>query len=241
MACQERDIDTLITDGIACVALAFALSFLGGCGGGDAPIDSLVQQAPGGFVTDVTHAYFPLVRGTEWTYEGTRDGVPRREEAQVLDLQRRIAGVACTGLQEVVFENGAQIAGSTEWYAEDLEGAVWKFGESSYELGSDGQVSKAEAWHAGASARLPWQILAAKPRTGDQWVGGSADAPERGAVASVHATVTVGIGTFTDCLELIENPDDPNDSDIILYAIGVGRVAESNGEGGAQLVEIKRR
>ena len=47
-------------------------------------------------------------------------------------------------------------------------------------------------------------------------------------------------GAFADCLEIDENPDDPEDHDIILYAPSIGRVSESSPSGFVHLVEIRR-
>jgi len=57
-------------------------------------------------------------------------------------------------------------------------------------------------------------------------------------VLSVTDEVSVPAGSYQGCLKLLENPDDPEDTDIILYAPGVGRVTEESTSGQLQLVAL---
>ena len=82
-------------------------------------------------------------------------------------------------------------------------------------------------------------MLSATPAVGEQYVGYQPGGQDVMLVQSISVAVTVPAGFFTDCLEILENPDDVEDQDIILYAAGVGRVQESSSSGRIDLVSVQ--
>jgi len=83
-----------------------------------------------------------------------------------------------------------------------------------------------DSWVAGEEDGVPPMAFAADPRPGDRFFGYTPVGLDVFEVASLTSTAAVPAGFFEECLELHENPDDPDDADIILYARGVGRVSE---------------
>lgn len=213
-----------------------------GCGGGSAapPPSEGGQTAPTVFVEDVSHTWFPLAEGMRWIYEGTHEGAPRREEVRVLDGTRRIAEVDCVAVLEEVFDDGVLTEITTEWFAQDQQGNVWKFGEESFELEGGSLVRRDDSWLAGQDGFLPWRAFVANPQPGDTFLGFTPEGQDLLQVVSINETVVVPGGTFAGSMQIVENPDDPEDTDILLYARGVGRVAETNTSGGVELISVER-
>lgn len=223
---------------LASLSLASVLA-ASGCGGGgasDAFAPVLDLQS---FRAGIDHRYFPLTPDREWTYEGLQDGTPRRDEVRVLAEPRVLMGVSCTGLQDDEFLDGMPFERTVEWYAEDRRGNVWKFGEESAEFDGVAFVPRADSWVAGVGGAVPWLAFPAEPRVGQTFVGGPVGGEDKFEVLSVTETVAVPLGTFANCLRLLENPDDPDDTDIILYAGGLGQVSEAFPGGRVDLVSVR--
>jgi len=193
------------------------------------------------FRTSIEHRYFPVSPGSTWTYAGSEDGVPRVDDVRVLEGTRRILGVACLGIEQLVEEDGILVERTVEWYAQDADGNVWKFGEETFERVNGSFVAQSDSWIAGSRGARPWLAFPAVPAVGQEFVGGPAGAEDRFEVVSIGEIVTTPLGAFPDCVRLLENPDDPEDTDIILYADGVGMVAARFPTGGLDLVAVDIR
>lgn len=217
---------------------------LAGCGGGGAGTESPPEiptlPAPANFVSGVRLSYFPLPTGTTWIFEGEELGRPRREEVRVLAATRVLAGIECTGVEQTVSDGGDVTEVTTEWFAEDRSGSVWKLGEESVEFDGVGFVPTPDSWVVGQPGTWPFLAFPASPLVGSHWIGYVNGGFDTFVANSTTAAVVVPAGPFSGCLEVDENPDDPEDHDIILYAHGVGRVSETSPSGFVQLVEIRR-
>jgi hypothetical protein len=193
---------------------------------------------PATFVAGIEHSFMPLVPGTHWSYAGHEEGIPKREEVKVLDGAHMILGVPCTALQEQVFLDGALVELTTHYLAQDAERNLWRFGELSIEFGDGAPAITEDSWEAGVDGAVPWMCLSRDPQPGDTFV---ADGQDGGTdvftVVSVDATATVPAGVFQGCAEVEEtNAEDPEDTDRILYAPGVGLVSEESPTGRIELV-----
>lgn len=209
---------------------------LAACGGGTAPVVEQPLVDPASFKAVISNPYLPLDPGVIRRYEGTHHGEHRLEEETTLLEQRTILGVRCTAIQQRVLVGGVVYETTTEWYAEDTAGNVWKFGEEAHELEGDVYVLSDDSWIAGEGLGVPWLALPADPQVGMRLYGYRPDGVDQFTITSIHARADVPGGLFEPCLELEENPDDPEDKDIILYARGVGRVSEDNIAGRLVLV-----
>lgn len=200
----------------------------GGSGGTPAPV------APSAFVAGVAHPYFPLVPGSVRVYEGDSDGRHRRDEIVVLEETVVIAGVACVAMTQDVFFDGVLSELTTEWFAQDGVGNVWKFGEISLEALDGVFVPTPDNWIAGVDGAQPWLFFAGAPAVGDVYAGNKGDGQDEVELVSLDAVASVPAGDFANCAEVVEDaddPDDPDDTDIILYAPGVGPVSETGSDG----------
>ena len=212
------------------IALAIPLS---ACGGGGGP--AAVTVDPAAFVAGIDHKYFPISKGRTWDYVGEDSGLGKRESVTTLDATRMILGVACTAVHGEVFLDGVLTEVSTEWFAEDARGNVWKFGEEALDWDGVNLARTEDSWIAGVGGARPWVAFLANPRVGDRVHGYVPGGEEVLVVRAVDQTVVLPSGVFTGCIEIVENPDDPEDSDIILYAPGVGKVSETNPTGRVEL------
>ena len=210
------------------------LLLLAACGGGGAAPDPV--PPPEQFVLEITHGWFPLAKGSHRTYMGTSEGVERREEEGTLLDPRVLRRVACTGVYQEIYDEGVLVETTTEWFAEDNRGNVWKFGEESFEVIEGTPFRTVDSWLAGEDPVVPYIAFPAAARVGEVYEIHYVDGTDTYVVAATDAFVSTPAGDFTGCLELHENPDDPEDADIILYAPGLGRVAETSTSGHIDLV-----
>lgn len=126
---------------LACAALATAA-----CGGDDngadtgaftAPVRSRVpcgnepvKLDPADFVAGVENPYFPLKKGSRWSYRGSdKEGSKTTSEVTAPGRTKKIAGITATALVDRSTEDGKLIEVATEWYAQDKDGNVWYLGE----------------------------------------------------------------------------------------------------------------
>jgi hypothetical protein len=208
----------------------------GGSGGAVAP-----PASPAAFQAQVAHRYFPLIPGTTWIYEGEEDGAPREDVVRTSEERRLVLGVSCTQVEQEVSLAGLPSERTLEWYAEDRAGNVWKFGEESLHFDGVEFRRTDDSWIAGEEGARAWLALPATPRVGQRFTGGPAGGEDVLEVYSIRETIAVAAGTFKDCLLLLENPDDVEDEDIILYGDGVGVLSTRFPGGRIDLVSIERR
>jgi hypothetical protein len=219
------------------LALASLWIVLAACARGSLEIADSTRSR---FVAGVDHPYFPLVPRTMLVYESDENGIERREAQLTLSEGREVMGTMCTSVIQQVYVDGVLTEASTEWYAQDREGNVWKFGEIGFEFHGGEPVPAADSWIAGYGDALPWRAFPAHPRPGDRWLGYHAGGTDTYEILAVGETAAVPAGVFNGCLQIIENPEDVEDQDIILYAPNVGRVSEKHSGGRIDLVSVRR-
>lgn len=122
---------------------------------------------PANFVSEITNPYFPLKPGTVFKYEGTRDGVARRDEMIVTGQTKVIMGVPCIVVRDIASSDTEIVEKTVDWYAQDKDGNVWYFGEDTAEY-SNGKVTSTDGtWMAGVDGALPGVIMKAAPKADD--------------------------------------------------------------------------
>lgn len=213
---------------------------------GGAPYDPQVD--PDQFVdpadignTVAPNPYFPLVPGVTWIYEGGGEHIT----VTVTDDTRDILGVTCVVVRDTVTdEDGELIEDTKDWYAQDLDGNVWYFGEIALNY-EDGEVVDVEgSWVAGVDDARPGITMPAMPAVGDVYrqefdLGNAEDLAE---VVDVTGSATSPAATcIGDCLVTGEfTPIEPDVLEYKVYAPGVGLILELNPENGdrLELVEV---
>ena len=185
---------------------------------------------PANFSNEVTNTYFPLSPGKTFNYSSVTTEGTETVAVTVLTNKRSVAGVSCTVVRDVVKLNGVMVEDTHDWYAQDVDGNVWYFGEdvSNYEDGV--LVDKEGSFEAGIDGAKPGIIMMNDPvmempyrqeyhfNVAEDW----------GKVVAKGLTVTTSYGTFTDCIKTADwnalEPDAP--LEYKYYAPGIGMVKE---------------
>ena len=211
--------------------------------------------------------YFPLVPGYRWVYEGNGE----QNVVEVLDETKVIDGVPCVVVHDVVSEmpsaddgeesalqqdegdGDGEAAGQVtedtlDWYAQDVDGNVWYFGEISQTF-EDGELVDIEgSWKAGRDGAKAGILMPAMPVPGSVYRQEFAlgDAEDMAKVVSLEAMPELGDQNIGDCsggcLQTEEwtpvAPDDPHEYKY--YQAGVGTVQETVPDTGetVELVEF---
>jgi hypothetical protein len=204
-------------------------------------VDGLViptpDPDPDDFVADVDNPWFPLAAGTVWTYDvsGARAD---RLEVRVEDDRQVVAGVRCTVvLRRTLDQKGAAVREEESYYAQDVSGNVWLFGEQAIS-GTGGR-----SWQAGVDGAEAGVAMLAHPRVGDGYEQEHAPgvAEDRSTILSVDDERTVPAGRFTGLVVT----EDTSPLGLVevhrAYARGTGLVEATTTVGGTErivLVEV---
>jgi hypothetical protein len=199
---------------------------------------------PANYTTHIDNPLFPLVPGTTFIYEGqTADGL-EHDEFAVTHRTRVIDGVTCVEVHDTVRLNGKLTEDTLDWFAQDLDGNVWYFGENTHEL-ENGLISTIDgSFQSGVDKAKPGIIMEAHPKVGDFYRQefDLANAEDFAQVTGLNSTVSVPVGTFNKCLKTSETtPLEPDVLEDKFYARGVGNVLTIDRETGArsELIQIK--
>lgn len=220
---------------------AIMFSALVGCG--EPAEESAETYAPAieatRFVANVDNQYFPLVPGTAFVYE-TPDGA-ERVEVRVTEETRSILDVTCTVVMVREFEDGELVEETADWYAQDMDGNVWYFGEDTKEYEDGEVVSTAGSWEAGVDGARPGIIMQGAPAVGasyrQEYYAGVAE--DMGEILSLEESVTVPYGSFERVLKTKDwTPLEPGDVEHKYYAPGVGVILEVEGDDRLELVSV---
>jgi len=207
---------------------------------------------PANFVGVINNQYMPLAPGTTFIYEAeTEDGL-ERDVVSVTDETKVILGVTTTVVQDTatVFDEvtpeGRVEEDTEDWFAQDVEGNVWYFGEftTSFEYDEQGNLigtSNAGSWEAGVNGAKPGIVMLANPRPGESYRQEFAEgvAEDMARVFRLNASVSVPYGDFGNCLETKEwTPLEPGHVEQKFYAPGVGLVLVLEHHGKIVRVEL---
>lgn len=184
------------------------------------------------FVKVVDNPYFPLIPGTRWVYEGKlADGGVEHTELEILHESRQVNGVTATILHDSVFQDGALVEETFDWFAQDKEGNVWYLGEdvNNYENGV--LINHDGSWEWGVDGALPGVNMWADPAAHrveayrqEYYIGVAEDF---GLVLSASESVTVPVGSFQNVVQTYDFSSlKTNIQGHKFYAPGVGIIKE---------------
>lgn len=188
---------------------------------------------PANFQAKVDNPYYPLVPGTTFTYvEKTRFETSENTITVTHDT-KRVMGIDCTVVHDVVTTDGHVAEDTYDWLAQDKDGTVWYFGEDTREISPGGQVSTLGSWEAGIDGAQPGILMPARPTPGEpyrqEYLAGIAE--DMGQVAVLGESVTVPAGTFTDTVKTTDWSMLEAGNEYKWYARGVGVVREMSSSG----------
>jgi len=200
---------------------------------------------PSDFISEINNKFLTLTPGTTLFYESQTDEGLERNEFSVTDEKRTVMGVETTVVWDRVWLNDELIEDTKDWFAQDIEGNVWYFGEDSKDFEGGQLVSTKGSWEAGVDGAKPGIVMKASPQIGDsyrqEYYAGEAE--DMGEVVSLGETVSVPYGTFSGCLKTKDwNPLEPGVIEFKYYCPQVGNmVFEEKPEGGeeVELIDVR--
>jgi hypothetical protein len=195
--------------------------------------------------------YFPLVPGTVWKYlvRDSEGEIVEKIKVEVLKKTKEILGVTCIVVHDRVWEideegNKTLIEDTDDWYAQDLAGNVWYFGEISQEF-EDGELIGLEgSWKAGRDYAKPGYLMQADPTPGTLYRQEFAlgDAEDMAEVEGFVDSLVVKGKIYHNVLQTGEfTPIEPDVLEYKYYAPGVGVVKEENPDTGEIVILVKKK
>ena len=183
---------------------------------------------PANFTVDVTNPYFTLKPGMVQVAKGFKDGQPQTHTLTVTRQTKMIAGVQTRVIHDNVTTTGGVLVEKVDdWYAQDKQGNVWYFGESTADYEKGAVTSTKGSWETGVDGAKPGIIIHAHPKAGPPYYSEYRPgvAEDRAQVLSTGATVTTPLGTFHSVVVVRDtNPLDPTLVSHKWYVKGVGIV-----------------
>jgi hypothetical protein len=224
-----------------------AATFVAGCGSSDKPAPTKPAAGanqgdaaagsrpatynpkivPAKFTRNITNRYWPLKPGRKWVYTGQKDGVPERVEVTVTNQRKKVLGVDCIVVSDIVTTNHTLAEKTVDWYAQDDKGNLWYFGEDTKEYVNGVVTSTQGTWEAGVDNAKPGMVIQGHPAVGgfyrQEYRPGLAE--DKARVVTTNGKQTVPAGTFSGVLQTRDiDPLNPDKIENKWYAPGMGPV-----------------
>jgi hypothetical protein len=197
---------------------------------------------PANFVPGQTidNPYFPHPVGRLFVYEGVTEGVATHDEVCVTSQTRPpIEGVEVVVVHHRSFEDGVLVENTFDWFAQDVGGNVWYFGEDTTEFPSG---STEGSWEGGVDDADSGFIMLADPQQGDRYYQEFARnvAEDQAKVLSLDESLCLESGQCYDDVLLTKETSrlDPGVLEYKYYAPNVGFVRGTIVKGGDESTEL---
>jgi hypothetical protein len=197
-----------------------------------------VNLNPADFTADITHLYWPMKPGTQWTY---RDVDEKGEVQEVVvvattETKKLANGVTARVVRDTVRSDGELVEDTFDWYAQDSAGNVWYMGEDTAEFENGKIASREGSFEAGVGGAMPGILLPAEPQVGQkyrqEYLKGEAE--DNGEVLGINQLVEVPAGRYSDALLTRDTTNlEPDVVEYKLYAPDIGPVLAVDISGGA--------
>ena len=197
---------------------------------------------PSAWNSVINNPFMPAIAGMKWVYSGKKDG-QRTADIQIVSSHKHLVdGVATTAILDRGYVAGKLEEKTFDYFAQDLFGNVWYFGEDTEELKPNGQVDNTEGtWHAGVNGAKPGIVMEASPVKGDfyhQEFAGNV-AQDEAQILGLHQSTTVPFGTFNDSLLTKEfSPLEPGVIEHKYYVAGIGFVSSISTAGESEVLNL---
>lgn len=186
---------------------------------------------PNHFQTEITNPFLPFTVGSTWTLQKDTDEGLEEIVILVTDDTIDIEGVVCTVVRDTVTLDGVLVEDTLDYYAQDLQGNVWYFGEIALNY-EDGRLADiAGSWRYGQDRAQPGIVMPAHPSVDSTYRQEFLlnEAEDMATVLALDAAVSVFYGDFSDCLQSLEfTALSPGALEYKFYAVGIGLVLEEN-------------
>lgn len=217
--------------------------------------------APADFDDDFTspNPYFPLSVGDRWSFVGGDESI----EVEVQDKTKRIEGVTCVVVHDVVREDGRDVEDTDDWIAQRKNGTLDYCGEISRNFEFfEGDVPEERelvdiegSWKAGRGGDKPGTLFPGSPEVGavyrQEWSAGNAEDAARVLSTSYRyghdeeldehvpaALAQLLCSSARPCVVTGEfTPIEPDTFERKYYARGIGKFLELHPESG-EIVQL---
>lgn len=185
--------------------------------------------------------WFPLVPGLKRVYEAGEETI----SVVVTEDTREILGVTTMAVSDIVTIDGVPVEDTIDWYAQDVYGNVWYFGEIAQNF-EDGILTDLDgSWTAGIDNAKPGILMKAAPQVGDVYrqeflLGEAEDLAE---VLDVNGSESAPAASCAgDCVVTRDfTPLEPGAEENKYFAPGIGNIVTINLETGEreELVDLE--
>ncbi|WP_282604579.1 PEP-CTERM sorting domain-containing protein [Pelagibius sp. Alg239-R121] len=192
--------------------------------------------------TAIDNTYFPILGKKTRFFEGEKeeDGetIVERFELTPFGKGPTILGVETTILLDRAYEDGMIVEETFDFYAQDIIGNVWYFGEdvTNFVYDDDGNLigtNSASSWRAGVNGAFPGFIMPADLTIGFNYYQEFAAADEaldQATTISLGGIIDLDIGAFENVLQVFETSElSPDAREFKYYAPGLGLVLVEEG------------
>jgi hypothetical protein len=202
---------------------------------------------PENFVSGITNQYSPLTPGDSFFYTNVivENGDTSTEDivVAVSEDTKIIQGITCEIVHDYVTVNDTISEDTYDWYAQDVKGNIWYFGEDTKAYNADGSYSTEGSFESGVDGAVAGIVMPGDPQAflghiyRQEYLAG--EAQDKAKVVSTNATVAIGYGTFTHCVRTQEtSPLEPGTVENKWYAPGVGQILTTLNIGGNEREEL---
>ena len=193
-------------------------------------IANFIPNAP------ITNTYFPALDNKTRIYlaeDANGDPVEERFEFTWVGPGKALLGVQTTTLRDRAYEDGLLVEDTFDYFAQDVAGNVWYFGEdvTNYVYDANGDLvstNPSSSWLAGFNNAEPGYIMPANPIVGQSYYQEFAefdDAVDQAEITATGLTIAFGGVDYTDVLQIYETTDlDPDAREFKYYAPGFGLI-----------------
>lgn len=198
---------------------------------GESPYDPLID--PAAFVDPREigrsirpNPYFPLTAGVTRVYRGGGE----TDTVTVTRNTKVILGVTCAVIRDIVTTGGQVTEDTEDWYAQDIHGGVWYFGEIAQQFAAGELVGIEGSWKGGVEGAKPGILIEGTPHAGDVYRQEFAlgQAEDLGQVLSLNGSAVVPAASCAGtCLVTKDFSSlEPDALENKYYAPGVGVILE---------------
>ncbi len=210
---------------------------------GEAPYDPAIN--PANFVdpAQIGHGiapnrYLPITRGLKWTYKGEDEAIVVTVTSKI----KKILGVRCAVVRDVVKEDGVVVEDTEDWFAQDVLGNIWYMGEISREYENGELVSLDGSWKAGRDGARPGILMHAAPQVGttyrQEFLLGEAEDLATVLSTTGSANTPAGSCSGTCVVTLDFTTIEPGHLEHKYYKRGVGMIQEIDPDTGLAKVKL---
>lgn len=161
---------------------------------------------PADFTTNITNPYFSLPVGKKFVYEADTAEGKEKIEIEIEKETRNILGVETVVYRDRVYVGDQLVEDTKDYLAQDKDGNIWYFGEdvNNYE---NGQLKNHDgSFIAGEDGAKPGIWLKGEHKVGDSYKQEyyKGEAEDVRDVLALNETVTIKLGTYTDCIKVYD-------------------------------------